>query len=58
VAVKTLQERSDLFRRLADKASGMAQSISAASFRDKAKESEDHAEVIRGILKRFETPTE
>jgi two-component system chemotaxis response regulator CheB len=58
VAVKTLQERSDLFRRLADKASDMAQSISAASFRDKAKESEDHAEVIRGILKRFETPTE
>jgi two-component system chemotaxis response regulator CheB len=54
VAVKTLQERADLLRRLADKASAMAQSISAASFRERAVESENHAEVIRGILKRFD----
>jgi len=58
VAVKTLQERSDLLRRLANKASGMAQSLSAASFREKAEESESHAEVIRGILRRFETVAE
>jgi two-component system chemotaxis response regulator CheB len=53
VAVKTLQERSDLLRKLADKSSAMGQAISASSFRDKAEESQNHAEVIRDILKRF-----
>lgn len=54
VAVKTLQERSDLLKKLADKASAIGQSISAASFREKARESEGHADVIRDILKRFD----
>ena len=53
-AVKTLQERADLLKKLADKASAIGQSISAASFRDKALESENHADVIRDILKRFD----
>jgi two-component system chemotaxis response regulator CheB len=53
VAVKTLQERADLLRKLADKASAMGQSISASSFHDKARESHSHAEIIRDILKRF-----
>jgi two-component system chemotaxis response regulator CheB len=54
VAVKTLQERADLLRKLADKAAAMGQSISAASFRDKARESHGHADVIRDILKRLD----
>lgn len=54
VAVKTLQERSDLLGRLADKASRIGQSITAASFRDKARESQNHADSIREILKRFD----
>jgi two-component system chemotaxis response regulator CheB len=54
VAVKTLQERSDLLRNLAGKATAMGQTISAASFREKAQESHNHAEVIRDILKRFD----
>jgi two-component system chemotaxis response regulator CheB len=54
VAVKTLQERSDLLRKLAEKAAGMGQSISATSFNNKAQESHEHANVIRDILKRFD----
>jgi len=56
VAVKTLQERSDLLRKLADKATAIGQSISAASFREKARESQSHSDVIRDILKRFDAP--
>lgn len=55
VAVKTLQERSDLLGKLADKAANIGQSISAAGFGDKAQESKSHADVIRDILKRFES---
>jgi two-component system chemotaxis response regulator CheB len=54
VAVKTLQERSDLLRRLADKAMQMGQSISGASFVEKAEESEQHGKVIREILRRLD----
>jgi two-component system chemotaxis response regulator CheB len=53
VAVKTLQERSSLLRRLSDRANHMGQSITASNFRVQAEESESHAEVIRNILKRF-----
>jgi two-component system, chemotaxis family, protein-glutamate methylesterase/glutaminase len=55
VAVKTLQERADLLKRLAEKSDSMAQTISAASFREKAQESQAHADVIRGILNRFDS---
>jgi two-component system, chemotaxis family, protein-glutamate methylesterase/glutaminase len=54
VAVKTLQERSDLLKRLSDKATAMNQAISAASFKEKADESQAHADVIRGVLARFD----
>jgi two-component system, chemotaxis family, protein-glutamate methylesterase/glutaminase len=53
VAVKTLQERASLLRRLSDKSQSMGQSITSANFREQAKESEDHAEVIRNIVKKF-----
>jgi two-component system chemotaxis response regulator CheB len=54
VAVKTLQERADLLRKMADKAGRMGQTMSAASFRDKATDSQGHANVIRDILNRFD----
>ena len=54
VAVKTLQERADLLGKLADKSAAMGQSISASSFREKARESQSHAETIRDILKRVD----
>lgn len=53
VAVKTLQERADLLRKLATKSMEMGQAISASSFREKAEESEKNADIIRTILKRF-----
>jgi two-component system, chemotaxis family, protein-glutamate methylesterase/glutaminase len=55
VAVKTLQERSSLLRRLSERASGMGQAISASNFSVQAEESENHAEVIRGILRKFKS---
>lgn len=57
VAVKTLQERADLLKKLSDKAAAMNQSMSAASFTEKAHESQSHADVIRGILGRFDATT-
>jgi two-component system chemotaxis response regulator CheB len=54
VAVKILQERSDLLHKLATKAASIGQTISSASFREKATQSQNHADVIRDILKRFD----
>jgi len=55
VAVKTLQERSSLLKRLAERAQGVGQSITAANFKTQAEESDNHAEAIRNILRRFKS---
>lgn len=58
VAVKTLQERASLLRNLSDRAYSLDQTITGSNFRQQSRENEEHAEVIRGILKRFTNETE
>jgi len=54
VAVRTLEERTSLLRRLAKRSLEMDQAITRSSFLQKAEENEKHAAVIRDILKSFE----
>ena len=51
IAVKTLEERSTILRRMSNRAREMEQVYSCQSFEEKAKEAERDARVIKKILK-------
>jgi two-component system, chemotaxis family, protein-glutamate methylesterase/glutaminase len=56
-ALRSLEERSDLFRRLARRYTG--NSLMVSRFEDRAKATDDHAEVVRGAVEKLgDNPTE